>query len=84
MSFRGRMAELALDDVQRDALPCELKSVGVAQLMWREPASYPACVASRRSSTRTAALDHGRPQVGPSMTQNSRLWLSLLANYSTG
>ena len=35
------MAELALDDVQRDALPCEFKSVGVAQLMWREAASYP-------------------------------------------
>jgi hypothetical protein len=35
------MAVLAWDDVQRDALPCELKSVGVAQLMWREPASHP-------------------------------------------
>jgi len=35
------MAELALDDVQRDALPSEFKGVGVAQLVWREPASYP-------------------------------------------
>jgi len=35
------MTELALDDVQRHALPSELKGVGVAQLVWREPASYP-------------------------------------------
>jgi hypothetical protein len=34
------MAELALDDVQR-ALPGEFKGVGVAQLVRREPASYP-------------------------------------------
>jgi hypothetical protein len=31
----------------------------------------PAWAASRRNSTRTFALDHGRPRVGPSMTQNS-------------
>lgn len=37
-----RTTELVLDDVQQDALPCELKAVGVAQLMWREPASYTA------------------------------------------
>ena len=30
------MAELALDDVERDALACELKCVSVAQLVWRE------------------------------------------------
>src|SRR4051812_47755057 len=31
----------------------------------------PAWAASRRNSTRALALDHGRPRVGPSMTQNS-------------
>jgi hypothetical protein len=31
----------------------------------------PAWAASRRNSPRTAAPDHGRPRVGPSITQNS-------------
>src|SRR5919204_1775534 len=32
----------------------------------------PARTASRRNSERTAAPDHGRPRVGPSMTQKQR------------
>jgi MMPL family len=35
---------------------------------WRR---VPASAACRRNSPRTAAADHGRPQVGPSITQNS-------------
>jgi hypothetical protein len=34
-------------------------------------ALMPAWAARRRNSLRTAALDHGLPRVGPSMTQNS-------------
>ena len=30
------MSQLALDDVQRDALPGHLDGVGVAQLVWSE------------------------------------------------
>ncbi len=30
------MSQLALDDVERDALPGHLDSVGVAQLVWSE------------------------------------------------
>jgi hypothetical protein len=40
------MAELVLNDVQRDALPGELKGMGVAQMVWREPASHP-CLAGK-------------------------------------
>jgi hypothetical protein len=34
--------QLALDDVERDALVCEFDSVGVAQLVGREPPRGPA------------------------------------------
>ena len=34
------MAELALDDVQRNAFTSELERVGVAQLVWREAAPH--------------------------------------------
>ena len=34
------MSQLALDDVQRDALASHLDSVGVAQLVRSEPPSY--------------------------------------------
>jgi len=63
--------ERALDDVERDALAGELQRVRVAQLVPREAAPDPARAASRRNSERTAAPDHGRPRVGPSMMQNS-------------
>ena len=46
--------ELALDDVQRDALARELDSVGVAQLMRREPSSHAS------QSSRAAELDADR------------------------
>ena len=66
------MPELALDDVQRHALAGELERVRVAQLVRREaPPDAGAGAASRRNSVRTAAPDHGRPRVGPSMMQNS-------------
>ena len=38
------MSQLPLDDVQRDALPGHLDSVGVAQLMWRKASPYPRLV----------------------------------------
>jgi len=33
------VAELSLDDIERDAFPREFDSVGVAKLVWREPPS---------------------------------------------
>ena len=55
------MAELALDDVERDALAGELQRVRVAQLMRREPApnacldGEPAQSASRPSMGKAPA-----------------------------
>ena len=65
------MASLALDDIERHALAGEFDGMRVAQLVRRETAPKPAWTASRRNSTRTFALDHGRPRVGASMTQNN-------------
>jgi len=46
------MSQLALDDVERDALPGHLNSVGVAQLVWSEAPPYPGLGrgASKRNS----------------------------------
>ena len=73
---RGRaevgVAELSLDDVERDALAGEFDRVGVAKLVRREAPSD-----SRLGGQPTElgpappALDQGRPRVGPSMMQNS-------------
>ena len=35
--------ELPLDDHQRYALARHLDSVGMPQLMWRQPATHPSC-----------------------------------------
>ncbi|MEA2371085.1 MAG: hypothetical protein QOH12_1479 [Solirubrobacteraceae bacterium] len=54
------VSELALDDVERDAFPGEFYAWAWRSwcgAKWRRTA---ACVASRRNSTRTAALAHGR------------------------
>ena len=48
------MSQLALDDVQRDALPGHLDSVGVAQLVWSEAPPYPGL--GRGASKRNAHL----------------------------
>ena len=43
MDRRGaeiRVPELALDDVQRDALAGELKRLGVTELVWCKPAPH--------------------------------------------
>jgi hypothetical protein len=60
MSCRGWRAELALDEVERDAAADELERVRVAQLVRGEPAPDPRLAASQRSSQRTAAPDHAR------------------------
>src|SRR5215210_4644429 len=64
-------AELALDDVERDA--SRARSTAWAWRSWcgAKRRRMPAWAASRRKSTRTLALDQGRPRVGPAMTQNS-------------
>ena len=36
------MSQLALDDVERDALSRHFDSVGVAQLVWDEAPPYPS------------------------------------------
>ena len=60
-----RVAELALDDVERHALARKLDGVGVAQLVRRKARRTPAAVTVRRSSARAAALDQCRPRVAP-------------------
>jgi hypothetical protein len=78
------MAELALDDVERNSLACELDGVCVAKLVRREASSDACLGACRRSSLRTAAADHGRPRVGPSITQNSAPTGSSMRSVSQG
>jgi hypothetical protein len=72
---RGRaqvgVAELALDDVDRDAFAGELDRVRVAQLMGANLRLTPASTASWRNSERAAVADHRRPPVAPSITQKS-------------
>jgi hypothetical protein len=34
------VSQLALDHIDRDALPGELDGVGVSQLVWREPPTH--------------------------------------------
>jgi hypothetical protein len=51
------MAELALDDVERDALAGELDGVRVSYWGGARRRRTPAWAASRRNSTRTPALD---------------------------
>jgi hypothetical protein len=65
------VAELALDHHQRHAIARHLDGVRVAELVGREPARTPAAAPVRRSPARTAVLDHSRPLVSRSMTQNS-------------
>ena len=50
------MPQLALDDVEWDALVGEVDGVGVAQLVRGEPARTPALTATRRSWARAASL----------------------------
>lgn len=65
------VAELALDDVERDALTGEFERMPWRSWCGAKRRLTPARAASRRNSLRTAAPDHGRPRVGPSMMQNS-------------
>jgi hypothetical protein len=65
------VAELALDDVERDALAGELQRVRVAQLVRREPTPDPSLSGEPAELGAAAAPDHGRPRVGPSIMQNS-------------
>jgi hypothetical protein len=55
------------------ATPSRASSTAWAWRSWcgAKRRRIPAWAASRRNSTRTLARDHGRPRVGPSMTQNS-------------
>jgi len=60
-----------LDDDEWYSFVGHLDGVGVAKLVRREASSDARVPATRRSSARAAAGDHGRPRVGPLMTQNS-------------
>ena len=55
------MSKLALDHVERDALPGHLDSVGVAHLVWSEAPAYPGLGRTTSQRTRTCELDRGRP-----------------------
>jgi hypothetical protein len=72
-SGRGRVgvAELALDQRQRDPLVQQLHSMGMAQLMRGQARGHPAAVAVRCSLRRGALADQAWPRVGPAITQNS-------------
>ena len=64
------MPELALDDVDRDALAGELDGMSVAELVGRKPASD-AGVGGELAQLAPGGGDQRRPRVAPSMTQNS-------------
>ena len=65
------MPQLALDEVERDALVGELDGVGVAQLVGANRRRTPALAATRRSRARAASAAQGRPRVRPSITHSS-------------
>ena len=65
------VSELALDDVERDALAGELDRVRVPELCGTKRRRMPVRAARRRSAARAAEGGHARPQVRPLMTQNS-------------
>ena len=65
------MSELGLDDVQRHSLSGHLDVMGVAKLMGRESAPD-TCVEGEATELHSCrGADHGRPDVGPLMTQKS-------------
>jgi hypothetical protein len=65
------LVQLTLDHVQGHALPGHLDGVGVAESMWCEPAPDTSRGGWWRSWSLEAEPDHGRPRVGPLITQNS-------------
>jgi hypothetical protein len=65
------VSELSLDHDERNALAGRLDGVGVTKLVRCGSRRTLASEAARRSSTRAAAADQGRPRVGPWMTQNT-------------
>jgi hypothetical protein len=65
------MAELALDDVQRHALPASSSACAWRSWCGANRRLTPAPTATRRNSARTPAADHGRPRVGPSMRRTT-------------
>jgi hypothetical protein len=86
MPFEVRVAELTLDGVERHALAGELQRVGGAQLMPSEPSPEPAHGATRRSSARAAAPDHGRYLASYQVTimPRPRVWLKRLKPRNAG
>jgi hypothetical protein len=65
------VAQLALDDDQRDALARQLNGMRVTQLVGCEAPPNTRLTAVLRRSALAAALDQCRPRVGPLMTHNS-------------
>ena len=65
------VSELALDHVERDPFAGHLDGMSVTQLMRREAAAYSGVRRESAKVARTAAGAHGRPRVGPAITQNS-------------
>jgi hypothetical protein len=65
------VAELALDDVERDAFAAISTAWAWRSWCGAKRRRTPAVTASCRSVARTAAADQGRPAVGPLMTQSS-------------
>jgi len=55
------VAELALDDVQRDAFVSEFDGMRVTQLMWREATAY---AGPGRKSAQHGASRGGLPKAG--------------------
>jgi hypothetical protein len=65
------MAELALDDQERDPVAGHLDRVRMSQLVGRESASDSGGQRRRMQLAPMPAGEHDRPRVGPRRTQNS-------------
>jgi len=57
---RSASPSCRLDDEQRDSFAAHLDRVGVAELVWCEPAAHTGRRAALRNWTRTPADEHGR------------------------
>lgn len=66
------MPELALDDIERHALAGHLNGVSVTKLMRGEAASHAGLNGEAAELCPGGWRCHGRPQVGPLMTQKQR------------
>jgi hypothetical protein len=65
------VTELTLDDIERHAFSSHPDGMRMTELMRREPAPDASLEGGAAERVRAAGPDHGRPAVGPLITQKS-------------